>query len=69
MLTASNEGMPGSDEGQRKKEANRLMKLFKRKIRSAKSQSTSPLIKARVSLSRWSERREGLLVPRRLFGG
>ena len=23
MLTASNEGMPGSDEGQRKKEANR----------------------------------------------
>ena len=31
MLTASNEGMPGSDEGQRKKEANRLDEVVQAK--------------------------------------
>ena len=31
MLTASNEGMPGSDEGQRKKEANRLDEVIQAK--------------------------------------
>jgi hypothetical protein len=30
-LTASNEGMPGSDEGQRKKEANRLGEVVQAK--------------------------------------
>jgi hypothetical protein len=31
LLTASNEGMPGSDEGQRKKEANRLGEVVQAK--------------------------------------
>ena len=31
LLTASNEGMPGSDEGQRKKEANRLDEVVQAK--------------------------------------
>jgi hypothetical protein len=31
LLTASNEGMPGSDEGQRKKEANRLAEVVQAK--------------------------------------
>ena len=31
MLTASNEVMPGSDEGQRKKEANRLDEVVQAK--------------------------------------
>jgi hypothetical protein len=31
LLTASNEGMPGSDEGQQKKEANRLDEVVKAK--------------------------------------
>jgi hypothetical protein len=31
LLTASNEGMPGSDEGQQKKKANRLDKIVQAK--------------------------------------
>jgi hypothetical protein len=31
LLTASNEGMPGSDEGERKKEANRLDEVVQAK--------------------------------------
>jgi hypothetical protein len=31
LLTASNEGMPGSDEGRRKKEANRLGEIVQAK--------------------------------------
>jgi hypothetical protein len=45
------------------------MKLFKRKIRSVKSQSTSHLIEQLVSLSRWSSGLRDLLLPCRMFGG
>jgi hypothetical protein len=45
LLTASNEGMPGSDEANERRKPIVSMRLSKRKIRSAKSQSTSHLIK------------------------
>jgi hypothetical protein len=42
LLTASNEGMPGSDEGQRKKEANRLDEVVQAKDRIGEKPKHKP---------------------------
>ena len=42
MLTASNEGMPGGDEGQRKKEANRLDEVVQAKAQIGEKPKHKP---------------------------
>jgi hypothetical protein len=42
LLTASNEGMPGSDEGERKKEANRLGEVVQAKDRIGEKPKHKP---------------------------
>jgi hypothetical protein len=45
LLTASNEGMPGSDEGLDKEDHHRLGEVIRAKGRLASPQSTSPPIR------------------------